>query len=53
VGIVPFIPGLVEWKTYLAPATVYSTLTGFVVYVILAKAGWQSRPADAAAATAQ
>jgi len=39
---VPFLPGLVEWKAYLAPATVYSTITGFVVYVLLAKIGWQS-----------
>lgn len=42
VGIVPFIPGLAAWKAYLAPATVYSTITGFVVYLILAKSGLQS-----------
>lgn len=46
-GIVPFLPGLVEWKAYLAPATVYSTITGFVVYVLLAKIGWQSGSVDA------
>jgi cytosine permease len=50
VGIVPFLPGLAEWKAYLAPATVYSTITGFVVYVGLAKIGWQSRPVKAAEA---
>jgi cytosine permease len=48
VGIVPFLPGLAEWKSYLAPATVYSTITGFVVYVLLAKIGWQSAPSNAA-----
>jgi cytosine permease len=52
VGIVPFLPGLSEWKGYLAPATVYSTITGFVVYVLLAKIGWQSRPVKAAEAAA-
>jgi len=50
VGIVPFLPGLAQWKGYLAPATVYSTITGFVVYVVLAKVGWQSRPVKAAEA---
>jgi purine-cytosine permease-like protein len=53
VGIVPFLPGLDEWKAYVAPATVYSTITGFVVYFLLAKIGWQSRPAVAAMERAQ
>ncbi len=45
VGIVPFLPGMAEWKPYLAPATVYSTITGFAVYILLAKMGLQSGPA--------
>lgn len=53
VGIVPFLPGLDEWKAYVAPATVYSTITGFVVYIVLAKVGWQSCPAVDAMERAQ
>lgn len=53
VGIVPFMPGAAEWKAYLAPATVYSTITGFVVYVLLAKIGCQSGPVVTATSRAQ
>jgi purine-cytosine permease-like protein len=43
VGMVPFLP-LPEWKNYSQPATVYSAGAGFLVYWILAKTGFESRP---------
>ena len=39
VGILPFLPLSPEIKQNCQPAAVYSTITGFVVYAILAKAG--------------
>jgi cytosine permease len=43
VGILPFLPVSAEIKTYAQPAVVYSFITGFVVYIALAKAGLQPR----------
>lgn len=45
VGILPFLPTPTEIKLYLQPAAVYSFIVGFVAYVILAKAGLQSKSA--------
>jgi cytosine permease len=39
VGIIPFLPVSPELKVNCQPAAVYSTLVGFVVYAVLAKAG--------------
>jgi cytosine permease len=44
IGILPFLPISDATKPYLQPAAVYSFVAGFVVYVILAKAGLQSKP---------
>lgn len=41
VGILPFLPFSETTKTWFQPATLYSAITGFVVYVVLAKAGLQ------------
>ena len=41
VGILPFLPVSDELKAMAQPAVVYSFITGFVVYAILAKAGLQ------------
>ena len=43
IGILPFLPISEETKPYLQPAAVYSFLAGFLVYLILAKAGLQSK----------
>ena len=43
VGILPFLPVPAEWKPYLVPAVLYSFVTGFVVYVALAKAGLEPK----------
>lgn len=43
VGILPFLPLSPETLVYCQPAAVYSFVTGFIVYVILAKAGLQPR----------
>ncbi len=43
VGILPFLPLPAAWKDNVQPAVVYSFLTGFLVYVVLAKAGLQPR----------
>ena len=45
VGILPFLPVSAEIQTYAQPAVVYSFITGFVVYIALAKAGLQPRTA--------
>ncbi|HEX8983840.1 MAG TPA: cytosine permease [Bryobacteraceae bacterium] len=47
VGVIPFLPVPEVWKTYSQPATLYSLVTGFVVYIILAKAGLESKPVPA------
>lgn len=39
VGIIPFLPVSDEFKRYAQPAAVYSFITGFIVYWLLAKAG--------------
>ena len=41
IGILPFLPISETAKAYLQPAAVYSFIAGFIVYVILAKAGLQ------------
>jgi cytosine permease len=41
IGILPFLPIPDEAKGYLQPAAVYSFVAGFIVYVVLAKAGLQ------------
>ena len=43
IGILPFLPISAETKLYLQPAAVYSFIAGFLVYLVLAKAGLQSR----------
>jgi cytosine permease len=45
VGILPFLVGP-ETKPYVEPAPLYSAIAGFVVYMILAKAGMQPRVVD-------
>jgi cytosine permease len=50
IGIIPFLPLPAGVKTYAQPATLYSTIAGFVVYVILAKAGLEPRRIETAAA---
>jgi len=46
VGILPFLPLSADVKTYVQPAVLYSFLTGFVVYALLAKAGLQPKVVD-------
>ena len=43
IGILPFLPISDEAKAYLQPAAVYSFVAGFIVYVLLAKAGLQPK----------
>jgi len=50
VGILPFLPISESLKTYVQPAVLYSFITGFVVYALLAKAGMQPRTVALAAA---
>jgi cytosine permease len=44
VGILPFLPVSEELKSMAQPAVVYSFITGFVVYALLAKTGLQPAP---------
>lgn len=43
VGIIPFLPVSQELKTYAQPVVVYSFIVGFVVYLVLAKAGLEPK----------
>ena len=43
VGILPFLPLSPETLVYCQPAAVYSFVTGFLVYIVLAKAGLQPK----------
>ena len=43
VGILPFLPVSDSLKNYAQPAVVYSFITGFVMYLVLAKAGLESK----------
>jgi cytosine permease len=43
VGILPFLPLPAGVKPYVEPAVLYSFFTGFLVYVVLAKAGLQPK----------
>jgi cytosine permease len=43
VGILPFLPVSDALKMYVQPAVVYSFVTGFVVYAVLAKAGLEPK----------
>ena len=49
IGILPFLPISEDTKPYLQPAAVYSFVAGFLVYVVLAKAGLQSKVVSDAA----
>jgi cytosine permease len=53
VGILPFVGVPDSIKGYIQPAAVYSFVAGFVVYIILAKAGLQSKVVTERVATAQ
>ena len=44
--ILAFLPIPEETKAYLQPAAVYSFIAGFLVYVVLAKAGLQPKLAS-------
>jgi cytosine permease len=46
VGILPFLPLPASVTTYAQPAVLYSFVTGFVVYAVLAKAGLQPKAAQ-------
>ncbi|HUI57623.1 MAG TPA: cytosine permease [Bryobacteraceae bacterium] len=48
VGILPFLPVPADVKPYVQPAVIYSYVTGFVVYAILAKAGLEPKVAQMA-----
>jgi cytosine permease len=43
VGIIPFLPVSQDIKTYAQPVVVYSYIVGFVVYLLLAKAGLEPK----------
>lgn len=45
VGILPFLSISAEVKPYLQPATIYSFVVGFLVYIVLAKAGLEPKKA--------
>ena len=49
VGILPFLPVSAEVKTYVQPAVLYSFVTGFLAYAVLAKAGMQPKSVALAA----
>ncbi|MBS1875670.1 MAG: cytosine permease [Acidobacteria bacterium] len=49
VGILPFLPVSESVKSMAQPAVVYSFITGFAVYAILAKMGLEPAPAEEAA----
>lgn len=51
VGILPFLPVSPGLKEMAQPAVVYSYITGFVVYAILAKAGLEPRTVPVPAQT--
>jgi len=44
IGILPFLPISAETKPYVQPAALYSFIAGFLVYLILAKAGLEPEP---------
>lgn len=44
IGIAPFLPIPEASKPYFQPAAVYSFIAGFLVYLVLAKAGLQPKP---------
>jgi cytosine permease len=43
VGILPFLPLPADAQAYVQPAVLYSFATGFVVYLVLAKAGLEPK----------
>jgi cytosine permease len=43
VGILPFLPLPADMKPYVEPAVLYSFIVGFLVYMLLAKAGLQPK----------
>ncbi|MDX2154783.1 MAG: cytosine permease [Bryobacteraceae bacterium] len=52
VGILPFLPVSDTVKLYAQPAVVYSFITGFVLYALLAKAGLEPKAVPMAAKSA-
>jgi cytosine permease len=48
VGILPFLPVPDAVKRAAQPAVVYSFITGFIVYAVLAKLGLESAPVGTA-----
>ncbi len=46
VGIIPFLPVSQSMKDYTQPQVLYSYIVGFLVYVVLAKAGLESKPVE-------
>lgn len=52
VGILPFLPLPAGVKPYVQPAVLYSFVAGFVVYVVLAKAGLEPKTAPMPARSA-
>lgn len=53
VGIVPFLPVSDNLKRIAQPAVVYSFVTGFAVYAILAKVGLEPKPVRMPASTSK
>jgi cytosine permease len=43
IGIIPLLPVAASVKTHAQPATLYSTIAGFLAYAVLAKAGLEPR----------
>ena len=43
VGILPFLPLPADVKPYVEPAVLYSFVVGFLVYMLLAKAGLEPK----------
>jgi purine-cytosine permease-like protein len=46
IGINKFLPISADLKPYLQPAAVYSFIAGFILYLVLAKAGLQPKSVD-------
>lgn len=54
IGILPQIGSAPAWiKTYDQPATLYSLIAGFVVYIVIAKAGGEPKTVEMPAAKAE
>jgi len=53
IGILPFLPIDDAMKAYTQPAALYSFVAGFIVYVVLAKAGLQPKTEPVPVLTAE